>query len=439
MYIITLDLVLQLSLFSTVTRIIIGSDMDFNKANPYTEYAVYTILITTIFLVISWIVIKIRYKFWATQPIFHTYDLKYYILPPGIIKTSIPEKTKFFHPDIEFNEIDGSNNLPRFCTFIRQHYMRNGANKYFPEASHIMSYFSGHTQKCYVSVLNSTESLVVEKSQKVLMRPIVIACMTSRPMICNFEDLQGNRETFACNYVDYLCVDDKKRGEGLASKIIYTHEYYVQRRKGMPIISVFKREGTLSGIVPICSYQMEGFDMCAWRPMPPLPANRGKISLCTPETLYLAMDFMRRRAKTDFEMYLGVGDGNISKLLSTGNIYLYLYINEYGNITSIYFFRHTCTWLSDQEEILSCFASIRGDTNNKMFIHAFKSAVTHLVRSHKKQHRYTMLVMENITNNDILIESLKERTTPSLREPASYFFYNFAYKSFPANKCLIIN
>lgn len=413
--------------------------MDWNHFIPHTEYVVYTILITTILLVLSWIVIKIRYKFWASQPVFHIYDLKYYISPPGIISTSIPEKTKFFHPDIQFNEINNTSNLSTFCIFIRRHYMRNGANRYVPQESHIIPYFGGHSHKCYISVLNSTESLVATNTQKIILRPTVIACMTSRPMICNLENPQGTRDTFACNYVDYLCIDDKKRGEGLAAKVIYTHEYNVQRCKGMPPISVFKREGTSKGIVPICAYQMEGFDMCAWRPMPPLPANTGKVVQCTPSTLYIASEFIRTRAKTDFQLYLGVGDGNISELIRTGNIYLYIYINERGTIASIYFFRHTCTWLSEQEEILSCIASIRGDTEQKLFIHAFKSAVTDLVRSQKKQHRYTMLLMENIANNDILIESLKERTASSLQEPAAYFFYNFAYRSFHANKCLIIN
>ena len=413
--------------------------MDWEHFTPYTDYFVYAIPVAVVVLVLSWIAIKVRYKFWATQPVFHVYDLKYYLSPPGIIRPALPEKNRFFHPDIRFSEIDGTSSQPAFCAFIRRCYMRNGANKYVPDTTHIMPYFGGHFQKCNLSVLETTESLADAKSQRIIQRPKVVSCMTTRPMVCELEDPQGERETFACSYVDYLCVDGSKRGAGLAAQTIYTHEYHNRRRPGMPIVSVFKREGAITGIVPICAYQMEGFDMRAWRPMPPLPANAGKIVRCTPATLYLATDFLRRRAKTDFGLYLGVGDGNLAELMRTGNVYLYLYVDAQGAIASAYFFRHTCTWLSEGAQVLDCFASVRGDTDDARFVHAFKSAVTHLMRTEGKRHSYTLLLVENLANNDVIVASLKERTAASFREPAAYFFYNFAYRTFPANRCLIIN
>ena len=413
--------------------------INWDQFNPYMEYSVYAIPIVTIILVLSWIVIKVRYKFWATQPVFHIYDIIYYISPPGIIRKSIPEKNKFFNPDVHFRSIDGTSIEPAFCTFIRRCYMRNGANKYVPNTSNIMPYFGGHMQKCYISVLENTESLVIAKTNRILQRPTVVACMTARPMICEFKDPHSERDGFMCNYVDYLCVDDTKRGTGTASQMIYTHEYHTQRLPSMPTISVFKREGALMGIVPICAYKMEGFNMRTWRPMPPLPANQGKVVRCSPSTLFMVTDFVHRHAKTDFELYLGVCDGNLASITQSGNVYIYLYVNASGEIMSVYFFRHTCTWFSEGEQILSCFASVRGETDENKFTHAFKSAVTHIMRTDGKRHGYTTLLMENISNNDIIVTNLMQRTAVSFHEPAAYFFYNFAYSSFPANRCLIIN
>ena len=413
--------------------------MNWEHFTPYTEYIVYAIPVATVVLVLSWIFIKVRYKFWATQPVFHVYDLKYYLSPPGIIRKSVPEKNKFFHPDIRFRDINGSSIEPAFCAFIRRCYMRNGANRYVPDTSNILPYFGGHSQKCYLSVLDATEDLVIAKHGRIVQRPAVVACMTSRPMMCEFEDPRGERDGFMCNYVDYLCVDETRRGAGIASQIIYTHEYHVQRVTGMPTVSVFKREGAFMGIVPICAYEMEGFDMRTWRPMPPLPANAGKVVRCTPATLYMIADFLRRRAKTDFGLYLGVSDGNLAEIIRTENVYIYLYVDASGAIASAYFFRHTCTWFSEGEQVLACFASVRGDTDEVRFAHAFKSAVTHIMRTDGKRRGYKVLLMENVANNDTIITNLKQRTAVSFREPAAYFFYNFAYRTFPANRCLIIN
>ena len=61
------------------------------------------------------------------------------------------------------------------------------------------------------------------------------------------------------------------------------------------------------------------------------------------------------------------------------------------------------------------------------------------MRTDGKRRGYKVLLMENVANNDTIITNLKQRTVVSFREPAAYFFYNFAYRTFPANRCLIIN
>ena len=39
---------------------------------------------------------KFKYKFWSRQPVFHTYNLWYWINPPGIIEQIIPKIDKFY-------------------------------------------------------------------------------------------------------------------------------------------------------------------------------------------------------------------------------------------------------------------------------------------------------------------------------------------------------
>ena len=48
-----------------------------------------------ILLILCKVFIKIKYKFWAYQPVFHYYDLWYWIYQKGIINNHLPEANKF--------------------------------------------------------------------------------------------------------------------------------------------------------------------------------------------------------------------------------------------------------------------------------------------------------------------------------------------------------
>ena len=42
------------------------------------------------------IFIKVKFRFWASQPVFHIYNLYYWLFPPGIIQHDKPPLTKYF-------------------------------------------------------------------------------------------------------------------------------------------------------------------------------------------------------------------------------------------------------------------------------------------------------------------------------------------------------
>jgi hypothetical protein len=59
------------------------------------QYILYILLIV-IFLIICFAAyVKIKFRFWTLQPVFHFYDFHYYLFPPGIIVHELPEKNKY--------------------------------------------------------------------------------------------------------------------------------------------------------------------------------------------------------------------------------------------------------------------------------------------------------------------------------------------------------
>ena len=83
------------------------------------------ILYGAVILLISiYVFIKLKYRFWSSQPIFHTYNLLYWFYPPGILQEDIPKKNKFY------NEIITCKNYPNLTrqqisllfSFLKMHY-----------------------------------------------------------------------------------------------------------------------------------------------------------------------------------------------------------------------------------------------------------------------------------------------------------------------------
>jgi hypothetical protein len=85
-------------------------------------------------------------------------------------------------------------------------------------------------------------------------------------------------------------------------------------------------------------------------------------------------------------------------------------------------------------EALSCFASIC-DCDETTFAHGFKISFWKIAHDHY----FGFSVIEDIADNHIIINNIQYKTTPYIVSPTAYFFYNYAYPTFRANKTFILN
>ena len=65
------------------------------------KYIIYSIIVLFILI---FLYVKMKFKFWSKQPVFHVYKLNYWLFPPGIINTKLPEKTVYFNPSIKIKK-----------------------------------------------------------------------------------------------------------------------------------------------------------------------------------------------------------------------------------------------------------------------------------------------------------------------------------------------
>jgi len=379
-------------------------------------------------MIIFFIYIRLKYRFWSIQPVFHFYDFHYWIRKVGIISKELPEKNKFtnFHNITTFSTLS-ENQWKNITAFIQLNYLRNKNNIFYPKLKNIKNYFINHNHPFYWSFYEIKEMIQDGKNNNIIEKNNIIGLMSSRPLTCII-----NRDTkFRVYYADYLCLDKLNRKKGIAPQIIQTHEYNQRRINKNIVISLFKREDNLTGIVPLCLYSTYGFPVDKWT-KPPELTGQYKLLEINATNYRFVYDFIRNNSNK-FDIIITSDMANILELIKTKNIFVYAVLCD-EQILCCYFFRKSCVQIEKGLEVLSFFASIC-HCEEDIFIQGFKISFWKIAA----ENFFGFAALENISHNNIIINNIMLKTKPLIISPTAYFFYNFAYPTFKSNKTLIIN
>ena len=387
-------------------------------------------------IMLFFIFVRLKYKFWALQPVFHFYDVYYWFINVGVIRKDLPEKNKYVSlkkiKTFEYEKIDELTKK-QIVTLIRLNYFRNNENKYDPKEENIVPYFIGHNTKIFWSYFIEPELLIDNKTGKTIEENKIIGVMTSRPLHVKINSSRKDSE-FDVYYVDYLCVNKNWRKKNIAPQLIQTHEYNQSHNNKKISVSLFKREEELTGIIPLTVYKTYCFNMKNWGPPEQLNA---KITILTgdKQNMYYLYNFINE-VKNNWDIVIYPEISNVMELVSTNNLFVKMLVID-GNIEAVYIFRKTCTYIEKDKEIISCIASVNGPIlTREEFIKGFKVSLWSIIKDHNN---FRYLTMEDISDNTCIINNICIRTHPMVISPMAYFFYNFAYSPFKSEKCLIIN
>jgi hypothetical protein len=398
------------------------------------DYISYILFYGALIILLIYGYIRIKYGFWLIQPVFHVYDFKYMINPPGIINDYLPKKNKYTN----FKNIDTTiyaelNQLQkqRFLNLIKANYLKRGDNTFLPSLNNITPYFTGHNDKSFVSFYFEPQSIINLKKGTIIDEKKIVGAITSRPLYVSINN-SANNAKFTAYYVDYLCVDIENRKKGIAPQLIQTHHYNQRHVNKNIVVSLFKREDELTGIVPICVYSTYGFSVTTWS-QPIKLSSEYKLVEVNPQNFHILYDYIKLNCISKFDLIINSEVTNIIELIKTKNIFINMIISD-DVIIAVYFFRKSCVQVEKNMEVLSCFASI-SDTEENIFCQGFKISFWEIAA----KNYFGFCAIEDISDNNIIINNIKLKTKPLVISPTAYFFYNFAYPTFKSNKVLIIN
>ena len=400
-------------------------------------------------IILFFIFIRIKYRFWAVQPVYHFYDIYYWFVNVGIIRHELPEKNRYTNfTDIETittSKLLEDNPLMKvkitdFMDLIQLNYLRNQDNTFLPEKDNIMPYFEGHNVPSFFSFFWQPDVLMDVKTGTTIGTKMLVGAITSRPLIVSiYKTNNPELVKFEVLYVDYLCVKKGFRKKNIAPQMIQTHEYNQCHMNKNICVSLFKREGELTGIIPLTVYQTYVFDMKNWVKPPEQLHSKTTLLVGDSQNMYYLYNFINEiSSKTNnnnkWDITIIPEMTNLVSLVKSKNMYVYMLLTDM-EIEAVYIFKKTCTNIEKGKEILSLIASIN-IINLTKFIQGFKNVLWEILLNYPNYH---YLAIEDISDNKYIINNIKEKTHPTFESPTAYFFYNYARSPFRSDKSLIIN
>jgi len=413
---------------------------------------------------------RIFHRFWSMQPVMHVHDIRsYFIWNPYIVEQDLPVENRYT------NEIDIKMSVVLDLSAVEWQDIYNLVRHHFlpekfrpPLVNDISCYFHGHNGKCYISTYRKTELLQNTKirttnvdtvdtsdivdtldTSDIVERTVIKGCMTSRPLHLYHNGTIDEESVKDVHYIDYLCVAQDERKMGIAQQLIQTHFHLIRRAEPRKHICLFKREGAMTGIVPLCTYVTECYNI-RMRPNP--TSNDNGLIMCNRQNFIYLVEFLKSQE----------GGGKFGILMMCDYIHL-LSLIENGAVMvcmdlprHVFFFRQT--WFSqhgktkkkteineineikeikqlkDTIQSLGCFGSI---CNNKRTNENHSSAFANACNM-------ILLRSTTVTFTDVLIERISDNirlniTAPKVFSvPTAYFFYNYACPTIASSKVLII-
>lgn len=376
--------------------------------------------------------IKLKYKFWANQPVFHYYNILYWLYPVGIIDNNLPNANKYcnFINTTTKNFLDyNKDELKEIVKLIRNNYNRNNDANYLPDKDSFSQHFISHIDKCYVTVYNN--SLYQLDKNNIASKKSIIGVITGRPINITLKKAPKIKGY----YVDFLCVDKDNRKKHIGPQLIQTYEYSQRHDNKDSCVSLFKREGILTGIVPLTVYKSYLFYTTSIKSRSNIPIN--SFIEISEVNFELLTDYIDAN-KDNFDCIITVCKSNLLNLIIK-NIYKVFGIINNKILVACYFFKENNIIYNDKciyENSINKHTSMDlvlsiNNTNNNLFYDGFCKAL-------EKVKKYYINI-ENISHNNIIIDILQSKLLkPKFIAPMAYFFYNYAKRPIESKNIIVI-
>lgn len=396
-------------------------------------------LIISIYLIIA-VYLKCTMPFWSKQPVFHIYNLFYWLKPPGLIAPEMPLISKYVDLlNIKTHKVDDEDErktlFTSICNFIKDNYVKDKKyTNYLPTKNEIIEYLQASNHASYFTVYQQPK-LLFNKNVPETTIDEIIGVISARPL---YVRLKHKQLMFPTYYVDNLCVQPVYRKKNIASSMIATHYYNLRKENKHIKTCLFKREGDLNAIVPLITFNTYCIHTNYFTHNLTILEPSVSLIVIGLEQIHLFVDFIKLNMH-QFQCSILPDITNLTHLIKKGNIKVYCLVDQHSvgsTIITCYIFKISNTSYHGQRAV-ECISTVAA-CHNTIFITGFALALQKLEMEH-----ITLVLIEDTAHaNKILYNVINNNTINNniikFISPTAFFFYNYACYSFNKNEVLII-
>jgi hypothetical protein len=207
------------------------------------------------------LIFKIKSKFWYIQPCYHFYDLHYIFYNNKVIQPELPKINSFvsFEKVVTYSPDDiQKEQFGYIIDLLKSEYYHTKNALYNPTIQSVLPYLSNNYYNSYISLAvtptynydgNSTTNHIIKYND-------IIGCIMSKAVCITIPT-----DEFYSYYVDFFCIKREFRKLGYSEIMIQSHEYSNRMKTKDIQVHLFKREGDITGIVPVVKYNTYLYDL----------------------------------------------------------------------------------------------------------------------------------------------------------------------------------
>lgn len=445
------------------------------------------IIVLIIFLILGlFAYIRLRYPFWSIQPVYHTYDIRWFgsTAPIVVLRTGdavVSKYTDKVHVSTKPFLDMAPEKIDEMIDLLQCHYIGSDRILNIIDRSTMTHYLTGHNYPAYVS-LYLVDRLDIESKTPILdngsgqagpnnsayqivNRPMVVGAMTSRPV----RIFVGSEMTEETTYFwDFICDHRDFRSRHISRYLIQTHLHKQQFSTSEIKTGLFRKEAILcEGVVPLVKYKMSTFLLQKIRP-PKLPAHFTVVRIFN-ENLDILSDFLyglthpEQQARTQSAAFFSFCAfpelGSLVNLVKQHILYVYA-LKRGEHIYGMYFFKDSKTIYDEMIDgngngngkQIECIASICNMGRNMPNVDGlFFMGVLHALRDITKYSttsktspgtggNFRIITFSHLAHNHLLLEKWRWKYKPLFETPCAYYAYNMivAGISIDERQCFIL-
>lgn len=404
------------------------------------NYVQVIIISLVLFVIVSFIYIKISSRFWSNMPMFFKTRVFYWLTSPKVLynKDSLPVINKFINKyDVKttpFYPNDMTNNeLFMIIQFIKNNYIHNA----FCRVNHklhenIELFFSQYysTESCCFIGKFEMNQFPKNNYKMDSMYKKLYGIIIAKPLRITTQKRVLNMSYF--NFLSTLKSQKRVNSRAISTDLMYNAGKYVLSEMKIPC-GIFKTYKRIHNVHPYVTYYEYLFNVTRVYNKP--YDKFFKLTKISDGNFNLVREVIEENFYNKFENQIVCHTLNLYEMVKHNNVHMFI-VSFNKTISSMYIYKDLGLLYNNKKvyDLVSAISFIDDDLHKQLFINNLCNSIDYL----KKNDEIGFVNIHNTSNANILLQYMKSSYREDVKQQSYWYLVNYILNPIETNKTLII-